>query len=120
MEFIVTKEECQKQIDESNKVCSRCGGKLQPIQTVDNAGQPTHWSGCCSHFDSGVTPEIFNAAVYMFDEMHETEYSEQRLSADDIGFDYYRKSNISGLCNKINKILHALRKVTNSEIMYQK
>ena len=53
MEYKITKEQCQSMI---NGICSRCGGKLEPIETVDNCGDPTFWQGCnkCSRFDSGV------------------------------------------------------------------
>jgi len=43
MKYITTKEECQKSI---SGVCEGCGGELEPMETEDNAGNPTYWIGC--------------------------------------------------------------------------
>lgn len=62
-------------------VCSACGGSLSAVDTVDNSGKPTVWSGClkCQRFDWGVKPENFELArrlvvegkyrPYTFDDM---------------------------------------------------
>lgn len=62
--YVTTREECQKNIDARNYVCSGCGGMIVPIETVDNAGRPTFWAGClqCSCFDFGVPKEIYETA----------------------------------------------------------
>ena len=75
--YVTTKKECQEQIDRNNKVCSRCGRKLVPLETVNNAGEPTFWIGCMhgddskgawGHFDSGVSKETFELACkYVLD-----------------------------------------------------
>ena len=61
MNFKITKKKCQQGI---NGVCEGCGGKLEPIETVDNAGDPTYWCGCkhCSCFRSGVDRIHFEIA----------------------------------------------------------
>lgn len=76
--YITTKEECQNHIDLSNRVCSGCGGILEPLETVDNAGTPTHWAGCltCSQFDSGVSKEVFQTAQDLILNQHHREYGD--------------------------------------------
>lgn len=37
MKYMQTKQQCA---DNIGGVCSRCGGKLEPIETVDNSGNP--------------------------------------------------------------------------------
>ena len=61
MEYKTTFEKCKSGL---YGICSRCGGELEPIETVDNSGDPTFWQGCkaCSCFDSGVKPETYRIA----------------------------------------------------------
>jgi len=63
-ECVTSFDECLEKI---YGVCDGCGGKLEPIKTVDNAGNPTYWSGClhCSKFCWGVKKEIFDIAREM-------------------------------------------------------
>lgn len=114
METIVyqtTKEQCQSQIDgQMPIVCSCCGGKLEPIETVDNLDNPTFWRGCfgCSKFDSGTKPEIYKIAVAMVDERHFRAYSfddRPDEKEDEIMFDYWRKSQIGGTVRVVEDIL---------------
>lgn len=60
-EYVTTREQCQAQI---NGVCAGCGGPLEPIETVDNARNPTFWVGCmaCHKFGNGVDPRVFRVA----------------------------------------------------------
>lgn len=64
-EYKITKDQCQSMIGE--RICSQCGGPLSPIETMDNSGAPTFWSGCqdCLKFDSGVSPTIYKIAKMM-------------------------------------------------------
>ncbi len=50
--------------DVEGRICTRCGGVLGPIETVDNAGSPTVWPGCnsCQVFNYGTTQELFDIA----------------------------------------------------------
>jgi len=60
-------------------VCTKCGGRITPIKTVDNSGVPTHWAGCkrCMVFNHGTSPKIFeiarkivdNVGLWLVDEM---------------------------------------------------
>jgi hypothetical protein len=61
MKYKTTKEQCANNI---SGVCPRCGGSLEPIETVDNSGDPTFWSGCkeCCRFSCGVQPHIYKIA----------------------------------------------------------
>lgn len=65
--YITTKKECERKI---TGVCEECGGNLEPIETVDNAKNPTFWVGClkCSCFRQGINIKYFNVATEI---MHE-------------------------------------------------
>ena len=62
MEYRQTEEECLKSC--KDKYCMRCGDPLSPIETVDNAGNPTFWSHCptCMIFSHGTTKQIYDYA----------------------------------------------------------
>ena len=59
--YVTTKKECLKKI---KGVCEGCGGKLEPIETVDNANNPTFWVGCfhCNCFRAGIDKIYFEIA----------------------------------------------------------
>ncbi len=61
MKYQITKKQCQESI---RGICSYCGGKLEPIETVDNSGNPTFWVGCvpCGVFDNGTDPKTYEIA----------------------------------------------------------
>ena len=61
-QYIVTRSECQKKC--MDKCCLRCGGELSPIETVDNARNPTFWCGCmkCLIFSPGTSARVFSIA----------------------------------------------------------
>lgn len=115
MKYQITKKECQKRIDELNNVCDRCGRKIIPIRTVDNAGNPTYWSGCFhsqndkndwGNFTEGVKKEIFElaeklvcAGEWHYSHLNKNEYAstpEKRL--------YWFQEEVSGMCGLLNKI----------------
>jgi len=68
-----SKKECEAGINK-DYVCERCGRTPIAMKTVDNAGNPTFWSGClhkdkigketekCGHFTVGVPKYIFEIA----------------------------------------------------------
>ena len=93
-EYRVTYDQCKEMI---HGVCSRCGGELEPIETVDNSGNPTFWQGCisCSCFDSGVTPEIYKIAKEMVEKHLLRPYSHPCSWA----------SQISGACDIVWNVL---------------
>jgi len=68
-DYRITREECERQ--HAGNVCPRCGAPIGAIETVDNAGNPTHWAGCliCMRFNSGVYQRVFDLAVVLYDEI---------------------------------------------------
>ena len=70
-EYKTTKEECENKINK-DYVCERCGRKIIAMETVDNTGSPTFWSGCYhtdnptenswGHFTGGVPKHIYELA----------------------------------------------------------
>lgn len=112
--YRVTKEECQEQIDKENLVCTRCGGKREAIETVDNGNNPTHWPGCmvCEIFNYGTTEDVYKAASIMVDEMHFTAYSHLGyVPKEDEGYPYWRESQIQGTVTIIHQYLQAAKKI---------
>lgn len=110
-EYITTKEECQSGIDKRMPiVCTCCGGKIEPIETVDNNHNPTFWQGCkaCMKFENGTTPKIYETASKMVDEKSFVAYIfNQRpcKEKDPEGFDYWRKSQISGTVRVVSDVI---------------
>ena len=107
-EYVTTEEQCRKMI---SGVCCGCGGKLVPIETVDNSRRPTFWSGCnvCGHFDSGVKLLAYRVASKLFEE-GETAY--HHLDRPGInkneasGYaDYYRREQTRGLSHMVSRVL---------------
>jgi hypothetical protein len=120
MEYITTKQQCRQQIDKLQNVCTRCGGKLEPIETVDNANNPTFWIGCngCSRFDNGTKPNIYKIAVRMVDESNFTAYNyEQQPDKEKQTeqFDYWRKGQISGTVGVVFDILRFEKQMQSKE-----
>ena len=108
--YQTTKEQCQNNIDKrGNIVCSSCGGKLEPIETVDNSRNPTFWQGCtnCEIFDNGVNPEIYKTAVEMVDNNNFRAYNFDEKPKDETSFefDYWRKSQIKGVTRIVQDII---------------
>ncbi|HEX5994089.1 MAG TPA: hypothetical protein VFY84_02990 [Jiangellales bacterium] len=65
--YQVTREECEARI---SGVCPGCGGPVTAIETVDNADNPTHWSGCehCCVFTEGYPAELHRLARQLVEE----------------------------------------------------
>ena len=114
VKYKTTKEECQAQI---KGVCEGCGGELEPIETVNNAGEPTFWVGCehCSSFRSGVDKKYFEVARYCVKEnivrpysMRECDYkTPERLS-------YFYDTQTASLSHIIRQI-HLLLKESEAK-----
>ena len=97
--YQITKEQCEKMI---RGVCSSCGGKLEPIETVDNSNQPTYWAGCnsCNKFCWGVDEQIYKIAHTLVHEHAERVYHEPEPAKPDER-DYWFKSQVSGMCFRV-------------------
>lgn len=111
IEYHITKKECQKQIDKLNNVCSYCGSKLEPIETVDNGGNPTYWAGCliCSRFNWGVSQKVYDIAYKMVVEKNYISYSflEKHDKAKEPALHKeWLRSQIGGATNTVREILN--------------
>lgn len=116
IKYIDTKEDCQKQIDEANRVCRGCGGTLTPIETVDNSGRPTFWVGCksCQVFDHGTTKEIFQIAEQLVKEgyVHYMHMDRADASKTEEYKKYWKSSQIRGACGLVRDILNIHEQLT--------
>ena len=115
-EYRITKEGCQHTIDTNGGVCSQCGGKLTPIETVDNSDHPTFWSGCesCSRFDWGVNPVVHAIAKEMVLNQNYVEYSHLGSDYGKTGDEllYWQHSQIGGACMTVQKVLNIYKKLS--------
>jgi hypothetical protein len=108
MKYQVTKNQCQKKIDELKNVCDRCGRKIVPLKTVNNGGEPTYWAGCLhgdkvyGHFTQGVKKEIYDLAIKLI--LEDSLYFGMSNEDKKIGFDYAWKNAIYRNCDKIRSI----------------
>jgi len=105
-DYQITEEHCRNMI---KGVCEGCGGKLEPIETVDNAGQPTFWVGCkkCMCFRSGVERKYWEIARLLIDEGELIPYSHMRRMEYENSperLDYWLSSQTAGLSHKIQHI----------------
>ncbi len=110
-EYQTTKEQCQKTIDKNNRtICSGCGEKIEPIETVDNSRQPTYWSGCnkCNVFDNGTNRKNYGIAKKMVIEFNYRAYSyEEEPNKEDSleRYNYWLSGQIRGTVRIVEKIL---------------
>lgn len=104
-EYSITEEKCKSLI---RGVCNGCGGVLSPIETVDNAGNPTFWPHCpsCQKYHYGTPLNVFVAAKKLFEGGH--------IPYDFIkeGDYQYKESQISGACALVEKVMLILESKT--------
>lgn len=117
--YKTTFEQCKKRIGEGD-VCEGCGGKLEPIKTVDNSGAPTYWVGCkhCMCFRGGIKKEYWEIArklikediliPYSHMQKHEYEDTPERL-------DYYLDTQTAGLSWNIGYVHRLLKEKFKGE-----
>ena len=106
-EYRITKEHCQSMI---SGVCDGCGGDLEPIETVDNSGNPTYWAGCmeCEKFCYGVSRETFNIAEIMVKELRYAHYNHLGIKKEgDEGYQDWLRSQIAGACSILGTVNRA-------------
>lgn len=115
IKYDITKEQCQEMIDKSPVVCPRCGGKLEPIETVNNADIPTYWSGCnaCGMFSWGFPPEVFQIANQIVRDRHFQPYSHDPFpyNGTDEQKDYWYKNQTGGACSTVAMILNLYKTI---------
>lgn len=114
-EYKTDRETCQNMIDLNNNVCDGCGGIIEPLETVDNSGDPTFWSGCnhCCVFTSGVKEDIYLTAKYMVFEQNYVAYRHMDRITETSSPDYvvyYYESQIRGACSDIRQVFQAYEK----------
>lgn len=109
MEYVVSKEVCEKLIAEGGKVCEGCGRELVAIETVDNSNRPTFWQGCehCQCFRRGVDPIYFRVARQLVEDGTIIPYG--HMCRKDYGktpenLEYYFDSQTAGLSHIIKQI----------------
>ena len=108
-----TKEQCQVKI--GILVCEGCGGKLEPLETVNNAHEPTFWVGCnhCSCFRGGVLKQYWKIARELVESNEIIPY--RHLSRNEYEdtpekLDYWLDSQTAGLSHQIGRIHKLLEK----------
>ncbi len=104
--YQVTKEQCERAIC---GVCEGCGGKLEPIETVDNSGSPTFWVGCrhCNCFRAGVNVQYWKVARRLVESGEMVPYSHMwrgDYESSPEKLEYYLDSQTAGLSHKIARI----------------
>lgn len=113
--YIITREQCQKNIDASKHVCSGCGGEIEPIETVDNADRPTFWPGClkCSVYEYGVPKDIYETAKDLVLNDYHIQYSHLGNSYGKTGEELQRwqRSQIRGTSGLVNKVLRVYNEI---------
>ncbi len=110
-EYQITKETCQKMIDERPNICSRCGRKLVPIETVDNSDHPTFWPGClhgsdAGNYHGGTTQEVYDLAEKLIcdGETPARYYNKFEYSKDANHREYWFGEQMSSMCDLIHRI----------------
>lgn len=120
MEYVETKKDCQKKIDAADNVCSQCGRELTPIETVDNSGRPTFWTGCehCSRFDYGVTEIAYRIAKQLVEKENHVHYShmDPPYGKDNSYKQYYIETQIGGTSKLVARIIYLLNTEQNAEV----
>lgn len=111
--YRITKEACQSMIDQNaqqwDAVCSCCGSRLTPIETVDNSDNPTYWAGCmpCERFDWGVPAFAHKIATELVLQHNYVHYSHLGSMHNKEGaeLEYWKKSQISGAAGLVSQII---------------
>jgi len=105
MKYRISKEQCAATI---KGVCTRCGGPLEPLETVDNSRNPTYWSGCpvCCCFDGGIDSKIYTTAKQLVDQgYHHYSHIREDSSDDEATKLYKKQSQIAGTCSVVRDVL---------------
>jgi len=116
--YDTTKEKCQEMI---KGICSGCGGKLEPIETVTNSGKPTFWSACprCEVFDWGCDPSVFEIAQDMVINQNYVHYGNNVCPRPSPGNDsekeYWLRSQIRGTTGIVRQVLSTSNKLKTND-----
>lgn len=114
--YMTTKEDCQSRIDlVVDGVCPGCGGKVTPLETVDNSDNPTFWAGCehCSVFTYPVKENVYRTAQTLLDE-NEYVYHSKPYQVSDEELEYWRETESRALCDKIRHYIKVYNEVSHA------
>lgn len=113
-EYKTTKEQCEANI---NGVCAGCGGKVEAMETVDNSGDPTYWSGChdCNHFENGTDQHVFNIASKMVEQGYVEYPHMDRIDANSSDEEkrHFTTCQTRGTCRIVGRILMWDKELSN-------
>jgi hypothetical protein len=114
--YKTTKEDCVSKI---TGVCSQCGGKLDPIETVDNSNDPTFWAGClrCHIFCWGIDERIFKLSDRMVREHDLRPYSHIDHRPDDsLDVSAYKlRQQVAGAHSLVRALVKLIEEETKQE-----
>jgi len=112
MEYIQTKEQCQSLI---SGVCPGCGGEITPIETIDNANNPTFWQGCkrCDRFTWGIEEIYFKIARKCVEDGRLKPYS--NIEIDDVDKDFYLRTQTYRASNIVEYIITKYKNILDKE-----
>lgn len=117
--YSITKEHCQSMIDKNGGVCNSCGGQLMPIETVDNARQPTFWAGCepCGKYHWGTPLIVYEIAKDLVLNHNHVAYSHSggKWDLKDEELDYWNKEQIAGTTSLVARVLLIHKSLLNKE-----
>jgi hypothetical protein len=117
--YSITKDACQAMIDKTDVVCGSCGGKLSPIETIDNSGNPTFWSHCpvCQIYEWGTNPIVYEIAKDMVLNHYHTAYSHLGSNYGLQGEELiqWQRSQIKGTCSVVLQVLNIYKKLNDGK-----
>ena len=108
IKYQVTETECRESI---YGVCPGCGGELEPMETEDNAGNPTFWCGCkkCNCFRAGVDKRFVDLAHQLLSERRMIPYNwEIPSDKESQDYKYWLHQNSATLSQNIAFLCHRL------------
>ena len=107
--YKTTKAECEARI---SGVCPGCGGPVTAIETVDNSGDPTFWSGCgqCFVFTEGYPLEVHQIAAKLVEEGTLIPYPNMyRDDSDNDEWLRWRRAQTRGAAQVVRRVLALVR-----------
>lgn len=131
--YKITKEECEEQIRNlgDDIVCNYCGRKLQAVETVDNAGYPTHWIGCrhgtensdspIGHYTYGTKKWIYETAkkIVLNDIVYMRQYNGYKNVENEEEFKFAFMKQVKAWCDIIEYVEAAKKEDFEPKYTYE-
>ncbi len=113
--YQITKKDFTKRL--VGLVCHQCGKQVTPLDTVDNSGNPTFWSGCnpCSILDWGVKPEIYKIARMMVVDRHISLGHRFDLPKTEAEREYQEHLNIGSTAHIVQSVLQCQKLILEAQ-----